>query len=550
MMSIPNLLFLSGSLVAFSAAHAQQVIVPYRQLGAFYLGQNIGNAMNSFVEASRTMKESNAELTAEITAARRTFWSAFDEHAKSTPDHPELQAAAQEFAEELRDKDLGLMLLMVPEGPNGPRTKLLEMMMGKIDGGIPQPALKLYNRWVIAIREELGAKVHDGRTPDIVAFSSTEVERILTNTAPIYDRYKYYRDWSEYQMAGKSGSQFYRTWEEFFFLSVKYFGKAGSWGRFETLTDVEAQALVDRIVKESGVEPVRQACEQLIAADWVNPLSLKDAKTAVGSPHYTVVYGAFNHLMASRSQGRIHAVATLALWESGFNWADAIAHYETLRDQYGEAKVLDAITEVQRILGDLHPNAKILYEGRSYRLTDLFSRILDPSSVPQKTMIPATSQSSNPQTVKEVGRSPDDGTRAEEEKARAALAQLMNPMSEASIPFMTKRLEQIRTEILQIEKKHFSGRVISGEESRPLAERGRYGPGRPAQGPGVGTRQGDIPNSELLPTSSSEADREQIRVLRGEELRLNTAIQEAQWKKRQLESTLREPGADKRPSAR
>ncbi len=510
---------------------SQVYIVPRRSLGAFYLGQNLGNAANAYIDAAQTARAANAEMTAQIIAARRKFWDAWERYHATDPENPEFAAASKEFAEQLWNKDLGLMLLGVTEGPYGPRTKFVEMMMGKVDGGIPKSAVRYYNKWMIAIREELGARNHTGNQPDMVMFSPANVKPILTATAEHYDRYKIFRDWAEYLAAGKTVPDFYGTWDNFLFSNVKYFGRTSGTG-YAVLSDDETAKLVTQLIEVAGQDKVRKVCEKMMTYEYESPLFLQNPLRSKGGAEYSRTSDAFDWLLSQELTGKAQIIATFAVWEPGMSWEKAVADYASYQERFGEAAIQKAFAEVNQIVADRDPFSVYRYENDSFNVPRLFDRIINPAGYQQQMANEASERDQRMQAMAVEVQELKEKIAASE----AQLATLNDPNRVGSAGYIEKRQNEIAQESAELRTKIQEAYAEKSKVQRETFSNYRRGPGRPEV-----TAPAEDSSADLLEKiqKSIEAMNLRMQELNKELSSLRTSAMNAQRETALLEASLK-----------
>ncbi len=173
---------------------------------AVYIGNSIGKQLAGAINAAAELGEAKRILSADIRAARRTYWSSFRNGLPS-------KEAAARFGEQLWNKDYYSMSIDFPTGVgNSP-----EKFIGKpVDGGILPGARYEYEEWIVAMRESLGAREHGqgSRKPSLVVASPANFIKAMRACLPEYDRYRLVRDWAEYNAAGH-GHEFFKSDKEF-----------------------------------------------------------------------------------------------------------------------------------------------------------------------------------------------------------------------------------------------------------------------------------------------------------------------------------------------
>lgn len=147
---------------------------------------------------------------AELKRVRTEYWKAY-------PDGAGIVKLRQQYERLLFEKDLSFFLVDLIEGPDGPLSAMTKLTGVQADSGIAPIARGAFKRWVIAVREQLGATFHGGRGANrrfrrgqLINPSPSQLLEAIKATADLAERYALLRDWSEYQTAGHE-QDFYPT---------------------------------------------------------------------------------------------------------------------------------------------------------------------------------------------------------------------------------------------------------------------------------------------------------------------------------------------------
>ena len=163
------------------------------QIGTAYLGAAVGDAIASGIELARTKAAANAQFA----AARRRFFANY-------PNGRDFAQAEKEFAALLWEKDLYFLWVSLPTGfgDNSPNSmahvlgQVDKLTGGTLDNGIPGDAGFEYGRWVMGIRQSLGARSY--RAP-LRQPSAAQLSVALRDNNDLYLRYKKARDEAEFE---------------------------------------------------------------------------------------------------------------------------------------------------------------------------------------------------------------------------------------------------------------------------------------------------------------------------------------------------------------
>jgi hypothetical protein len=186
---------LASLLVVFSGpVFADIVIGTPGQIGSAYLGAAVGRTIASGIELARTKAAANAQFA----AARRRFFANY-------PNGRDFAQAEKELAALLWEKDLYFLWVSLPTGfgDNSPNSmahvlgQVDKLTGGTLDNGIPDDAGFEYGRWVMGIRQSLGARSY--RAP-LRQPSAAQLAVALRDNNDLYLRYKKARDEAEFEM--------------------------------------------------------------------------------------------------------------------------------------------------------------------------------------------------------------------------------------------------------------------------------------------------------------------------------------------------------------
>lgn len=210
-----------------------------------------GRDLSKTLDKTRDSPKPNSDFAREIAEARRQFWAEF-------PDGDNLPAAQKNLAGMLFAKDIFTLILFLPEGPYSERLQTLSRTSGDLDGGLRALARDDFYRWVIAVREELGAKDHQGKNPALVMpWKVANLPLAIAATADDYDAYRMKRDWWEFQVAGHE-KDFYPTSRDYMLYLIRLSDEEPSMEKAEEIYAQMAKSIgEDRML--AAAEKLRQA---------------------------------------------------------------------------------------------------------------------------------------------------------------------------------------------------------------------------------------------------------------------------------------------------
>lgn len=169
---------------------------PFDDIAAQEIGSSIGRNLAGAINAAAGMRQAAIEASREIEGARRAYWDAVRTGRDVT-------AAKARFREVLDGKDLHYLIFSVPEGTEGARAVVLNLISGGIDGGIHLSAQSAFLAWIQAIRANLGAEVmwwHQTNT--FVIPTPAQLAEALQAAEKQYQHYVRARDWAEIDRSG------------------------------------------------------------------------------------------------------------------------------------------------------------------------------------------------------------------------------------------------------------------------------------------------------------------------------------------------------------
>ncbi|MFI5311030.1 MAG: hypothetical protein ACHQQ3_07340, partial [Gemmatimonadales bacterium] len=203
------------------------------------------------------MRQAIGDWSAMIAKARRRFWETY-------PDKPGAAAAKDAFGQALHDKDVYYLWLALTEALGGLSAKSIEMLGGKVDGGIPAYSRSEFIDWVEDIKFNLGERpiTHDNLTEARMKELKTLPERLVKAMAASekkHDVYTFERDWGEFDAVGREPAGLDDPAVYFGALCVR----AQKIGWDDALVEYEG------IVHAMGKDNVLRAIEQVHAAPRV-----------------------------------------------------------------------------------------------------------------------------------------------------------------------------------------------------------------------------------------------------------------------------------------
>ncbi|MDF1743050.1 MAG: hypothetical protein P1V19_05105, partial [Gimesia sp.] len=155
-------------------------------------------------------RSAKMKFDAELKRVRAQYWRAY-------PNGAGIKDLQQQYERLLFDKDLSFFLTDLIEGPDGSISGLVKIAGVQAESGIAPIARNAFRRWVIAVREKMGATFHGGRGADgrfrrgqLVNLSLPQFLKAIKETADLADQYKLLRDWQEFYNAGHE-KDFYPT---------------------------------------------------------------------------------------------------------------------------------------------------------------------------------------------------------------------------------------------------------------------------------------------------------------------------------------------------
>lgn len=306
--------------------------------------------------AIRAGREIRRDIDARMAAARNRFWREY-------PNGKELNAAQAEFERLLFEKDLAFMGLYMVEGSRGKMANFWEMTTGKWDNGIQPFAWREFDRWVNAVREELGAKAHRGDEPDIVMFwKIAELPQAIMKTRHLFDAYALKRDWAEFEAAGYE-SHFYPTPRDYVMFLIRTGEDAPSYG--------EAERIYAQMAEAIGEEPLLSAAARLRNA----PKNKKG-----GVENYEAL---FTNFAAGRSASQRavftkligqHDLVGYALYldmdrtsrRKWWEWSDARRNLDLWFAAYGRQPVLAAVERIRKAPKLINARRKAKWKGERF----------------------------------------------------------------------------------------------------------------------------------------------------------------------------------------
>lgn len=169
-------------------------------LAAAEIGRIIGDRVGSAMQSAGTMANEAGRASATIQTLRERYWSA-------VASGQGVDAARQEFESALIAKDFHYLILAIPEGTDGPRAAIINLLSGGVDGGIHPSARPQFERWVGEIRVALGAEDRFDRSGSSQRMVIPGPARLAEAFEAAREQQEFYiraRDWAELDASGLS----------------------------------------------------------------------------------------------------------------------------------------------------------------------------------------------------------------------------------------------------------------------------------------------------------------------------------------------------------
>ncbi|MBL6706879.1 MAG: hypothetical protein ISQ06_12260 [Planctomycetaceae bacterium] len=288
------------------------------------IGAGFGPELEHLQAAMRNTRITFAQL-GEI---RRRFWAA-DSDA-------ERKVLRQAFAEALIEKDFQLLYGGVTTGSSGFLTTVYRQAL---DGGVPEAARPIFDRWVEAIRDHMGIreKQRYQQIENLKAFDLDRFRQAFKATRHFEDQYMLLRDWSEYQKAGRS-QDFYPTPEAY----VVYLQQVDG----EPLSQTHAVARYRQLAAMFGDETLKKTANQ----QRVKPT---DSDGVIRGSRMKPMYDYFEQVSQGSDAGFIFNQLRM-IARSEDRWAEAISEFQEMISLIDAKVALAAASKARR-----DPNAQL-----------------------------------------------------------------------------------------------------------------------------------------------------------------------------------------------
>jgi len=259
---------------------------------------------------------------------RRRFWAA-DSNAQR-------EVLRQVYAEALIEKDFQLLYGGVTTGSSGFLTAVYQQAL---DGGVPEAARPIFDRWVEAIRAHMGVreKQRYQQIENLKAFDLGRFSRAFEATRQFEEQYMLLRDWSEFQKAGRE-QEFYPTPQSY----VVYLQRIDG----DPLSHPQAVTRCRQLAAMFGETTLKAAANQ----QRVKPMT---ADGLVRGSRMKPMYDFFEQLSQGSDAGFIFNQFRM-IARSEDRWAEAISDFQEMMSLIDPKVALAAAAEARR-----DPNAQL-----------------------------------------------------------------------------------------------------------------------------------------------------------------------------------------------
>ncbi len=204
------------------------------------LGETFGQSLDNLYSNVRDGRLLISQFNAQIADARQAFWERY-------PDGPGLEEVEALYAELLAQKDVYfLQESIVRQGIEGADafTRLIPVLIGQLDNGIPQLAQPAFGRWAMAVRQRAGP-----------APLFPNMAQALNGAWAEYDAYVQDRNRAEYLIGPKSPLRSEDPME--YLMGVMMREPSGIRG--EHLTEAQARVMYQEFAEIVGEEAMLAA---------------------------------------------------------------------------------------------------------------------------------------------------------------------------------------------------------------------------------------------------------------------------------------------------
>jgi hypothetical protein len=234
------------------------------------------------------------------------------------------------------EKDFQLLYGGVTTGSSGFLTTVYRQAL---DGGVPEAARPIFDRWVEAIRDHMGIRERQRyqQIENLKAFDLDRFRQAFKATRHFEDQYMLLRDWSEYQKAGRS-QDFYPTPEAY----VVYLQQVDG----EPLSQIQAVTRYRQLAAMFGDETLKKTANQ----QRVKPT---DSDGLIRGSRMKPMYDYFEQVSQGSDAGFIFNQFRM-IARSEDRWAEAISEFQEMISLIDAKVALAAASKARR-----DPNAQL-----------------------------------------------------------------------------------------------------------------------------------------------------------------------------------------------
>ena len=234
------------------------------------------------------------------------------------------------------EKDFQLLYGGVTTGSSGFLTTVYRQAL---DGGVPEAARPIFDRWVEAIRDHMGIRERQRyqQIENLKAFDLDRFRQAFKATRHFEDQYMLLRDWSEYQKAGRS-QDFYPTPEAY----VVYLQQVDG----EPLSQIQAVTRYRQLAAMFGDETLKKTANQ----QRVKPT---DSDGLIRGSRMKPMYDYFEQVSQGSDAGFIFNQFRM-IARSEDRWAEAISEFQEIISLIDAKVALAAASKARR-----DPNAQL-----------------------------------------------------------------------------------------------------------------------------------------------------------------------------------------------